>query len=46
MVTELVAELQFHAFNHSMSLKGGMTVQITGNNLVLIPAMTLRTEFV
>jgi len=46
MVTELVAELEFHVLNHSMPLKGGMPSQITRNNLVLIPAMILRTEFV
>ena len=46
MVTELVAELKFHALHHSMPLKGGMPSQITGNNLVLIPATILRREFV
>lgn len=46
MVTELVAELKSHVLHHSMPLKGGMPSQITGNNLVLIPATILRREFV
>lgn len=46
MVTELVAELEFHSLNHFMPLKGGMPAQIPGNNLVLIPTTILRTEFV
>ena len=45
-VTELVAELEFHALNHSMPLEGGMPSHTTENNLVLIPATILRLECV